>query len=184
MTHALVLEAALFAARRHRDQRRKGEGQTPYINHPLRVADLLCRVGGVEDPEVLAAGLLHDTLEDTDTEPAEIAARFGERVRDMVLEVSDDKGLSVRERKAAQIAQAPSLSRGAALVKIADKIANIEDIVDAPPRGWSVARRRDYLDWAEAVVTACPETHPALVDLFQETVDRCRSALLALGDET
>jgi len=174
---ALVLAAADFAAVRHRDQRRKGEDAWPYINHPLRVADLLSRVGGVDDPEVIAAALLHDTVEDTGTHPEEIARRFGERVRDLVLEVSDDKNLTARDRKREQIAHAPRLSHGAALIKLADKIANVSDIVQSPPAGWSEARRRDYLAWAEAVVNACPPASPALEALFQETLTRARGGL-------
>ena len=102
MSLDLVLRAADFAAHRHRGQLRKDEAGSPYINHPLRVARLLSSVGGVRDPEVLAAALLHDTVEDTATSADEIAEAFGARVRDLVLEVSDDKGLAAAERKRQQ----------------------------------------------------------------------------------
>jgi guanosine-3',5'-bis(diphosphate) 3'-pyrophosphohydrolase len=177
MSLGLVLCAADFAAVRHRDQRRKGAQAWPYINHPLRVAELLWRVAGVNDGEVLAAALLHDTLEDTDTRGQEITERFGARVHDLVVEMSDDPGLTARQRKAAQIASASGLSHGAALIKLADKIANVSDIVESPPRGWSLERRRDYLAWAEAVVDACPPVSPALDVLFRETLARAREGL-------
>ncbi len=177
MSLPLVLAAADFAAVRHRDQRRKGEHAWPYINHPLRVAELLSRVGGVDDAEVIAAALLHDTVEDTATRPDEIERRFGARVRDLVMEVSDDKGLAARERKREQIARAPQLSHGAALIKLADKIANVGDIVQSPPAGWSLERRQDYLAWAEAVVDACPPVSPELDALFRDTLARAREGL-------
>jgi len=73
----LVLDAATFAADRHRRQRRKDAEATPYINHPLALAMILAREGSVSDAQVIAAALLHDTVEDTETTPAELEARFG-----------------------------------------------------------------------------------------------------------
>ena len=175
--HALVLRAADFAAAKHRDQRRKDHRESPYINHPIKVATLIAQIGEVGDPEVLAAALLHDTLEDTATTREELEQRFGLRVLGMVLEVSDDKSLTSAERKSRQIANAPQLSRGAALIKLADKISNIRDIIDSPPKGWSVERRQNYLDWAEAVIEGCPPVSPALEQLFRDTLDECRAAL-------
>ena len=94
-----VLESACFAAKKHTNQRRKNAGNTPYINHPLEVAHLLATVGGVTDEDILSAALLHDTIEDTETLPGEISARFGDVVLSYVLEVSDDKMLPKAERK-------------------------------------------------------------------------------------
>ena len=74
---ALVLKAATFAAHKHRDQRRKDVKATPYINHPLAVAQALCEEGGVDDPIILAAALLHDTIEDTETTYDELRGQFG-----------------------------------------------------------------------------------------------------------
>lgn len=179
MSLALVLRAADFAARRHRAQRRKDEAGSPYINHPLGVAHLLASVGGVDDAEVLAAALLHDTVEDTHTRAEEIAHAFGPRVRDLVLEVSDDKGLDAAERKRLQIDHAPRLSPGAALIKLGDKTSNIRDIIDSPPRGWSVERRRRYLDWAEAVIERCPRVNEPLEALFRDTLREARASLAA-----
>lgn len=147
---ALLLEAAHFAADRHRDQRRKDSGATPYINHPLAVAALLAE-NGVADIEVLAAALLHDTVEDTETSIEEIRKRFGESIAGIVAEVTDDKSLPKDERKRLQVAHAPHKSPGARLVKIADKTCNLRDIAASPP-DWPVERKREYFDWAAAVV--------------------------------
>ena len=77
----LLLKATRFAADRHRSQRRKGTDAPPYINHPIEVAYLLAEVGGVTDLITLVAAVLHDTVEDTETTPAEIEALFGAEVR-------------------------------------------------------------------------------------------------------
>jgi len=62
-----ILRAVHFAADRHRDQRRKDVGGSPYINHPIEVAEILARIGGISDLAVLQAAILHDTIEDTET---------------------------------------------------------------------------------------------------------------------
>jgi GTP diphosphokinase / guanosine-3',5'-bis(diphosphate) 3'-diphosphatase len=160
-----VLSAASFAAERHRDQRRKGRDASPYINHPLALASLLASVGE-HDPVVLMAALLHDTVEDTATTSAEIAAAFGPEVAAIVREVSDDKSLPSAERKRLQIEHAPALSRRARLVKLADKICNLRDVRSSPPADWSLERRREYFDWAKAVVDALRGAHPQLEALF------------------
>ena len=77
----LILKAATFAARKHRDQRRKDADASPYINHPLELARVLAEVGGVTDPATLCAALLHDTIEDTATTHQELADEFGRRSR-------------------------------------------------------------------------------------------------------
>jgi guanosine-3',5'-bis(diphosphate) 3'-pyrophosphohydrolase len=182
--HELILRAAEFAARKHRDQRRKDQCESPYINHPITVARLIAEVGGVEDAQVLAAALLHDTIEDTQTTAEELGRHFGIRVRDMVLEVSDDTTLSSAERKSRQISEAPRLSPGATLVKLADKTSNIRDIIDSPPRGWSLSRRASYLDWAAEVVARCPKVNPALEQLFWDTLRECRQSLARCRRET
>jgi guanosine-3',5'-bis(diphosphate) 3'-pyrophosphohydrolase len=61
-----ILKALHFAAIKHRDQRRKDAEVSPYINHPIEVAELLARVGGVTDLVILQGAILHDTIEDYD----------------------------------------------------------------------------------------------------------------------
>ena len=157
---AHVLKAALFAADRHRNQRRKGSRGAPYVNHPLAVAECLA-TAGIEDPDILAAALLHDTVEDTDTSLAELEELFGQRVASIVAEVTDDKSLPKAERKLRQIANAPTKSHEAKLVKLADKICNLRDLRDCPP-DWSPERIADYHRFAKDVYRGLKGTNAAL----------------------
>ena len=120
MAMNFVLKAASFAARKHRFQKRKDADASPYINHPIEVARIVVESGGVNDPEIVAGALLHDTIEDTDTTAEELEAEFGVRVRRMVEEVTDDKDLKKDERKRLQVAHASELSSDATVVKLAD----------------------------------------------------------------
>ena len=174
---ATILQALHFAAAKHRDQRRKGAEASPYINHPIEVAELLARVGEVTDSVVLQAAILHDTLEDTQTTPAELDAVFGPEVREVVAEITDDKQLPKAERKRLQIVHAPQLSTRAKLVKLADKIANVRSIIDTPPAEWSLERKREYLDWSERVVAGCRGSNAALERAFAETLAEGRRLL-------
>src|SRR3954468_11522034 len=100
---AAILKALHFAAKKHRDQRRKDVEALPYINHPIEVAELLARIGNVDDPVTLQGAILHDTIEDTKTAPEELEEMFGPEVRRVVEEVTDDKSLPKAERKRLQI---------------------------------------------------------------------------------
>lgn len=173
----LLLEAAAFAAKKHTGQKRKGKDEEPYINHPLEVADLLASVGEVTDFDVLIAGLLHDVIEDTATTEQDIAARFGPKTAGIVAEVTDDKTLPKAERKRLQVEHAPHLSHGAKLVKLADKISNITDILDRPPDDWSDRRRREYVEWGVSVVAGLRGTNTQLEERFDRLVERARSEL-------
>ena len=170
-----IIAAAAFAAERHRGQRRKDAEASPYINHPLALAQILAGEGGVTDAAVIAAALLHDTVEDTETTPAELEARFGPRIAGLVAEVTDDKALPKQVRKDLQVAKAHAKSPGAKLVKLADKIANVRDLAASPPADWSAERRAEYVRWAGAVVEGLRGTSPALEDAF----DAARAAALA-----
>lgn len=162
----LVLDAAAFAADKHRRQRRKDAEATPYINHPLALATILAKEGGVVNAEVIAAALLHDTVEDTETTHAELEARFGPTVAAIVAEVTDDKSLPKAERKRLQVTRAAQKSPGAKLVKLADKIANLRDIAASPPADWDAARKADYIRWASEVVSGMRGTNAALEAAF------------------
>jgi GTP diphosphokinase / guanosine-3',5'-bis(diphosphate) 3'-diphosphatase len=148
----LLLRAVTFAAERHKSQLRKNAEATPYINHPIAVAELLAREGQVDDVVVLAAAVLHDTIEDTQTTREEVQELFGADVAGVVAEVTDDKTLRKEERKRLQIEHAPHLTRRAKLVKLADKICNVRDVADDPPKDWPLQRRQEYFDWAKAVI--------------------------------
>ena len=165
-----VLRALEFAAHKHRDQRRKDAQASPYINHPISLAAVLRNEGGVSDPVVLCAALLHDTIEDTETTADELGEAFGERVRDIVVEVTDDKSLPKEERKRLQVVHAPLSSREAKLVKLADKICNLRDVAQSPPKHWDMARRLRYFDWAREVVAGLRGVHPVLEAVFDATL--------------
>jgi guanosine-3',5'-bis(diphosphate) 3'-pyrophosphohydrolase len=172
MELALLFRALAFAAHKHRDQRRKDPDASPYINHPIALARLLSVEVGMGDAALLAAAVLHDTLEDTETTYEELKERFGARVASVVLEVTDDKTLPKKERKRLQIEHAAHISRRAKLVKLADKICNVRDVAANPPQSWPLRRRREYFDWAKRVVRRMRGTHARLERLFDEAYAR------------
>jgi len=169
---ALLFRALAFAAHKHRDQRRKDAEASPYINHPIALAEVLAGEGGVADAEVLAAALLHDTIEDTATSLAELRGQFGERIAGMVAEVTDDKDLPKTERKRLQIEHAAAISPGAKLVKLADKICNLRDVAERPPAKWDLQRRQEYFEWARRVIDQLRGTHPGLEAAFDAAYRR------------
>jgi (p)ppGpp synthase/HD superfamily hydrolase len=172
----LVSEAADLAARRHNGMARKGRGNEPYINHLAEVANLLALVTDGADAELVAAGWLHDTVEDTETTREELAQKFGERVAALVVEVTDDMSLPKPKRQQKQIEDAPHKSPGAKLIKIADKISNIRArIVPDPSRD----ERNDlaaYTIWAEKVVAGCRGVNAQLDVEFDEAARAAKSA--------
>jgi GTP diphosphokinase / guanosine-3',5'-bis(diphosphate) 3'-diphosphatase len=165
---ARLIKAADFAALKHRGQRRKDAEASPYINHPLALARVLKVEAGVDDVEVLVAAILHDTVEDTQTTFEELSGAFGPAVAAIVAEVTDDKRLPKPERKRLQVEHAPHISSKAKLVKLADKICNLRDVVDSPPAHWPLERRRAYFEWARAVIEGMRGVHPGLERIFDE----------------
>lgn len=175
MDYKLIVKAAVFAAEKHKYQRRKGYNQVPYINHPLKVAEILIDTNE-QDPLILIAAILHDVIEDTDATKEELIQRFGIEVAEYVEELTDDKNLPIAIRKELQIKGAAGLSSGAKKIKIADKICNIEDIVNYP-LDWTLERRLAYLDWSVQVVENCRGVSPELENLFDLTVEDGRKKL-------
>ncbi len=167
-----LVAALAFAAHKHRDQRRKDIAASPYINHPIALANVLANEAHVDDETVLIAAILHDTIEDTDTTEAELVREFGPEVAAIVLEVTDDKALPKTERKRLQVVHSGAISRRAKLVKLADKICNLRDISRSPPAGWSLERQQAYFDWARAVIEGIRGTHPGLELIFDEALKR------------
>lgn len=167
-----IVDAAAFAAERHRNQRRKDVDATPYINHPLALAHVLIVEGGVHDAKTIVAAILHDTLEDTNTTVDELVERFGKKVARIVQEVTDDKTLDKQVRKDLQVEHAPHLSKRARAVKLADKICNLRDMASSPPKNWDLARRRGYFDWAKRVVDGLRGSYPRLERAFDEAYAR------------
>ena len=167
-----ILQAAHFAARKHSQQRRKNTDATPYINHPIEVAEHLASVGGITDEDVLIAALLHDTIEDTRTTKAEIVECFGSRIAEIVAECTDDKSLEKPERKRLQILHAPQISPQAKIVKLADKTCNLASILIDPPIGWSIQRQQEYFHWAELVVAGLLGVNDQLDQCVKETIEQ------------
>ena len=174
---AVLLRAVAFSAAKHRNQRRKGAEAFPYINHPVEVAEMLASVAGVTDLDTLVAAVLHDTIEDTGTGGEEIETLFGRGVRAIVEEVTDDKRLPKDQRKKLQAERAPGLSTPAKLIRIADKISNIQELMQSPPQHWPAQRRREYLEWARRVVDGCLGSNEALEHRFDEILRQARDLL-------
>lgn len=167
---SLILKAVSFAGEKHRNQRRKDPEATPYINHPIGLATVLNAEGGVNDVAVLAAAILHDTIEDTNTTEEELRAAFGDEITNIVLEVTDDKSLPKAERKRLQVEHAVHASAKAKLVKIADKICNLRDIAASPPADWTLERKREYFDWSANVIAGCRGVNARLEAQFDRAM--------------
>ncbi|XP_015188728.1 PREDICTED: guanosine-3',5'-bis(diphosphate) 3'-pyrophosphohydrolase MESH1 isoform X2 [Polistes dominula] len=180
-----IICADPFKEEKHKNQKRKDPAQTPYINHPIGVANILLHEGDVYDPVVILAALLHDTVEDTDTSFDEIEQEFGYTVSQVVQEVTDDKTLPKAERKRLQIENAPKRSHRAKLVLLADKLYNLRDLQKSTPIGWTPERVKEYFKWAKAVVDRIRRTNSnletALDKIFEEqkieTEIKCKCVL-------
>jgi guanosine-3',5'-bis(diphosphate) 3'-pyrophosphohydrolase len=162
----LILKALEFSARKHKNQRRKDVEASPYINHPISLANILCNEAHVTDVKVICGALLHDTIEDTETEPEELEDEFGVEIKDIVMDVTDDTTLLRHQRKQAQIDHAPHISQEAKLVKLADKISNLRDVSSNPPPSWSLDRRQEYFEWAKKVIDQLRGTDAQLESIF------------------
>ncbi len=170
---SLLFKALAFSAEKHTKQRRKDVDKTPYINHPISLANILAK-RWVIDENVLCAAILHDTIEDTDTTVEELQEHFGEKIKSIVLEVTDDKSLEKSVRKQKQVEHAASISHEAKLVKLADKIANITDIINSPPEDWSSNRKKEYFNWARAVVDNLRGAHQGLEKDFDDLINKAK----------
>ena len=164
----LLFKSISFAAHKHKDQRRKDKDASPYINHPIALAEVLVNVSNITDTATICAALLHDTVEDTETTPEELSATFGQEICDIVMEVTDDKSLDKKARKRAQVEHAPHLSSKARAVKLADKISNLRDVAANPPPDWSLARKQQYFDWSKMVIDGLRGEWPELETLFDQ----------------
>jgi guanosine-3',5'-bis(diphosphate) 3'-pyrophosphohydrolase len=172
----LLLRATVFAAHQHRHQTRKGDG-APYINHPIRVAHTVSNLAGVREGWIVAAAMLHDTVEDTDATLDEIERTFGARVAGIVGEVTDDRSLPKVKRKQLQIEHGPHMSEASRIVKLADKLDNLRDMTVSPPQGWSPDRVLGYCCWAYHVVEGLGSASPPL----RRELDFLFSASLTIG---
>ncbi|MGM0498366.1 MAG: HD domain-containing protein [Bacteroidota bacterium] len=179
-----VFKALEFASERHKNQFRKGEEKIPYINHPINVATLLTEFNETET-NLLSAAVLHDVIEDTAEEKREIddiskiiKKQFGNKVLNIVLEVTDDKSLPYQERKRLQIENTPYLSKEGKKLKISDKICNIKDMMNHPPVDWPTERKIMYLEWAKDVVEGARGVNPAMEEHFDNIIQKAYNSLI------
>lgn len=126
-----LVRAALERARRdHEGQIRNGSGGMPYIEHPVRVAALLDEHGYGE--EVLAAALLHDVVEDSDTTLDELREKFGGEVAGLVGAMTDDESIDdYRQRKAEHRERLAAAPTEAMAIYGADKLTNVRTLAEA-----------------------------------------------------
>ena len=165
----LLIKALALATDKHRNQKRKNIAKSPYIHHPISLADILCNEANVTDTNVICGALLHDTVEDTETTDEELTREFGQEICDIVMDVTDDKTIEDKQkRKQLQIEHAAHISEPAKLVKLADKISNLRDVANDPPADWDLERRRQYFDWAKRVIDQLRGVHPDLELLFDQ----------------
>jgi (p)ppGpp synthase/HD superfamily hydrolase len=174
----LIARAWNFSTQRHVKQKRKGAAQEPYVNHLAEVAELVATATNGQDANLVAAAVLHDTVEDTDTNPTELNAVFNADIADLVSEVTDDKTLDKARRKQLQIEHAATKSMRAKILKLADKTSNLRSLANSPPADWSLQRRRDYVTWALQVAQGLRGVNPWLEAQFDAAVAQAEAALL------
>jgi (p)ppGpp synthase/HD superfamily hydrolase len=157
-----IVQAVEFAALKHTYQRRKGANEEPYVNHLAAVAANVARATGGQDANLIIAAYLHDCIEDCAVPLGEIIEAFGDDVAKLVAAVTDDKSLPKDERKALQIKNAPHKPARAKLLKLADLVANMADMLAHPPVNWPLERQLKYFAWANDVVSGLRHGDPAL----------------------
>ena len=173
----LITRAFNFASQRHSSQRRKGQAHEPYVNHLAEVAQLVAEATNGSDPNLVAAALLHDTIEDTETDPRELISIFNQDVAALVNEVTDDKTLRKDERKARQVANAPKKTSRAKILKLADKTSNLRSIATSPPENWDTVRKTEYINWAVKVVQELGDVPKELKTHFNVAVQKARECV-------
>lgn len=166
-----ILRAVRFVAQKHQAQTRANEKKTPYLIHLLGVAEQVMSLGNCYKESVVIAALLHDTIENTDVTFEEIGSQFGSKVRSYVKELTEDPKLPLKERKKLQIAHAFHQSPEVALVKMSDKLHNLNTLMKDPPEGWTEKRIDEYFLWAQAVVDNFPVSNQGLKAELHKTIE-------------
>lgn len=171
----LIKKAKDIATKAHQGQVRKTDG-SPYINHPLRVADIL--VANNFSAEIVAAGLVHDVVEDSSVTIDDIRKELGSGVADIVSVVSEDKSLEWEDRKKQYAENLTRSSEGVKAVVVADKIHNLRDLIVTHQIMGSAIwekfnRGKDKKMWFEKTVLDSLKkswNHP-LVDEYEKLVE-------------
>lgn len=172
----LPMKALAYAARAHRGQHRSGNGD-PYVNHVIEVAQMIASVEP-EHAELTAACFLHDVLEETPVTADELRVGFGEAVTAIVLDVTDPEGLKGRSRRQRQVDHTAVCGRPVRLLKLADKISNVEELLDIAPERFDACGARNYLKWARRVVDICRGEAPVLEARFDASAARLDALIL------
>lgn len=175
--HVLQLfRAANFAAEKHQYLRRSGYQPLPYINHLMKVTQILIEIEKETDIQTLQAALLHDVIEDTDVTFEDITQAFGMTVAEVVEELTDDMEIPYKQRKQLQIDGANQLSLPAQKIRIADKGSNILDML-AYPVNWPRKRKITYVDFSIQVISNIIGYHPRLTSWFDSVLEKAKSEL-------
>lgn len=178
----IVTKAKEFASEVHKDHVRNDEVKTPYIFHLEEVAELIKESGG-SDLEI-AAGWLHDTVEDTQTTIEDIFREFGKEIGDIVEGVTDLLEwlpLPLEERKAKQAERVAVESSSIRRVKLADQTSNVR-IVGLANDNFPMDIKFIYIDSAKRIAEACRGVSPYLDTLFAERYETAYKNLTALKD--
>ncbi|MBB63923.1 MAG: phosphohydrolase [Waddliaceae bacterium] len=192
----IIWTALDFATERHHGFPRKDQAQTPYIIHPLSVASILLIEAYISDASILAAAILHDTVEDTSANFTEITEIFGSEISSLVNEVTDEMDENCEKkihdkqtRKIREVEHACILSPSAQCIKLADKLSNLHDLLLHPPRNWSLERSLSYVQFCEDILTHTQASNrrncttelslgiKALERLLQNKIDKTRKHL-------
>ncbi len=168
----IILAALGFAERKHRNQRKTDAAPSTNIRQPIQLAHVLGVEGNIADEQVIAAAILHDTIEDTETTNEELRQQFGLTIAEVVEEVTDDMSIPPQMRKRHQLEQAPQYSRRAKLIKLAEKICDLRDMADNPPPDLTIQQIRDYFDWSREVVDCMRGISPSLEAAFDDVYAR------------
>jgi guanosine-3',5'-bis(diphosphate) 3'-pyrophosphohydrolase len=171
----LPFEAAAFAARAHQHQTRK-DGRTPYVSHVFRVCLIVRHTFGFEDPRMLAAALLHDTIEDTATDCDDLIDRFGSEVAEWVAALTKDMRLPHDEREAAYVKAISEADWQVKVLKLADIFDNLGDSHALSPtsRRKTVSKCHFYLD---AIRPGLPEQAQPALKLVEQRVAELEAGL-------
>jgi guanosine-3',5'-bis(diphosphate) 3'-pyrophosphohydrolase len=173
----IVFEAAAFAARAHQHQKRKDK-ETPYVSHVFRVCLVVRHVFGFDDPKMLAAALLHDTIEDTTTDRDDIVENFGEEVARWVTALTKDPRMPHREREEAYCRQLAASEWQVKAIKLADMYDNLGDCrhFSAVGRRRTAAKSRGYLEF---LAPGLPEPVVPALRFVEQRLAELESSLTA-----
>ncbi len=166
MDYLKITNALLFAIERHSKQMRD-DNKTPFVSHPIAVCEIL-RENGITDTDIICAAYLHDTVEDTDATIEDINREFGKDVADLVFELTNDKSIPKPERDSRMIEYFKKASRGAKLIKLADRYHNLCSLPETP--SWSAGKKAEYVEESKRLLESLQGTHTNLEKMFGDKI--------------